>query len=335
MGFRRLDAFAKTRPDLQEKSAVGGAITAIAATCAGLLFVAQIVSYTTGTTQHSLHLARSQSTPLSLLTEDTRPGRNTKGRIPLFLHVTFPHLSCNQLDVSLDGASLLTGELEKIHGKHSIEMYAPTNSDAAASNNAFKRGKGCTVVGHLSPQIVSGVLTIGISRPAWIESSRKIAMLGLADESTMAAELSHFNVSHFIHNIQFGDAFPLATEKPLEKRGHWIKNNYGGIAVEHIQIKLIPTMYKKLFTETLAYQVSLSEHTIEPATLVTKGVAFLPGLVLNYDFTPLAVHHSNGRDSFLVFLSSLISIVGGVFVTVGLLTGCLVHSAQAVAKKID
>jgi hypothetical protein len=37
----------------------------------------------------------------------------------------------------------------------------------------------------------------------------------------------------------------------------------------------------------------------------------------------------------LVFLSSLVSIVGGVFVTVGLVSGCLVDSAKAVAKKID
>jgi len=68
---------------------------------------------------------------------------------------------------------------------------------------------------------------------------------------------------------------------------------------------------------------------------VARGVQQLPGLVVTYDFTPLTVHHSEGRDNFLVFLSSLISIVGGVFVTVGMLTGCLVHSAQAVAKKID
>lgn len=162
MGFRKLDAFAKTRPDLQQKSAAGGAITAIAATCAGLLFVAQIFSYARGSTQHSLHLARSQSTPLSLLTEDTRTSHNRKGRIPLFLHVTFPHLACDQLDVSLDGASLLSGELEKIHGKHSINMHVPTNADAAASNYAFQKGKGCTIVGHLSPNIVSGVLTMGI-----------------------------------------------------------------------------------------------------------------------------------------------------------------------------
>jgi hypothetical protein len=88
-----------------------------------------------------------------------------------------------------------------------------------------------------------------------------------------------------------------------------------------------------MFTEQ-SYQTSVVTHTIQPHTLVSRGVQYLPGLVVAYDFMPLTVHHV-GRENLFVFLSSLISIVAGVFVTVGLVTGCLVHSATAVAKKID
>jgi hypothetical protein len=87
--------------------------------------------------------------------------------------------------------------------------------------------------------------------------------------------------------------------------------------------------------EEYSYQTSVVDNIIQPQTLVAQGVQQLPGLVISYDFIPLTVHHNQGRDNFLVFLSSLISIVGGAFVTVAMLTGCLVHSAQAVAKKID
>jgi Endoplasmic reticulum vesicle transporter len=83
------------------------------------------------------------------------------------------------------------------------------------------------------------------------------------------------------------------------------------------------------------YQMSVVDITVQPSALIATGAQQLPGLTVTYDFTPLTVHHSDGRESFLVFLSSLISIVGGVFVTVGLVTGCLVHSVEAVAKKID
>ena len=331
--LRKLDAFAKTRPDLQQKSVAGGIITAIAATTAAALFLAQITSYIVGSTQHSLHLARSESIPVIPLSE-VNP-RNNVGRIPLTVHVTFPHLECRQLEVSLDGASLSTGELTKIHGEHSLSLRPPTKTDRVNAGNAFKTNRGCTVIGKLRPQVVAGVLSVGLSRETWLQATRAISLRAGADESTIADQLQQFNVSHYIHNIQFGAAYPYAKASPLKQRAHWINNEFGGIAVEYIAVKLVPTLVSGAFSNLLTYQASVADHTITPATLVTKGVPYLPGLVLTYDFTPLAVHHKSGRDSFLVFLSSLISIVGGVFVTVGLFTGCLVHSAQAVAKKID
>ena len=82
------------------------------------------------------------------------------------------------------------------------------------------------------------------------------------------------------------------------------------------------------------YQVSVAQHLVNPNTLAAQQSTLLPGLVMYYDFTPLAVYHTEERENFFVFLSSLISIVGGAFVTVGLVSRCLV-SAASVAKKID
>jgi Endoplasmic reticulum vesicle transporter len=121
----------------------------------------------------------------------------------------------------------------------------------------------------------------------------------------------------------------------LENQGHIIENEYGGIAVEQIQVKLVPTISEGIFFREHSYQQSVVQHTVQPETLIVNGMTSLPGLVIGYDFVPLTVHHSEGRENILVFLSSLISIVAGVFVTVGLVTGCLLHSASAVAKKVD
>ena len=101
-------------------------------------------------------------------------------------------------------------------------------------------------------------------------------------------------------------------------------------------VKLVPTTYKRTFhgaKET--YQASVSRHIVQPETLAAQHSTLLPGLMLTYDFTPLAVKHMEIRENWLVFLSSLVSIVGGVFVTVGLVSGCLVDSAKSIAKKID
>jgi hypothetical protein len=114
-----------------------------------------------------------------------------------------------------------------------------------------------------------------------------------------------------------------------------IDNDSGGLALTQVSVKLVPTNYQTMMGSQDMYQLSVTDHIIQPETLATQGSQFLPGMAITYDFTALAVHHVEWRDNIFVFASSLISIVGGVFVTVSLFTGCLVHSAAAVAKKID
>lgn len=66
-GLRKYDPFVKTRPDMQSRSALGGIITLVASTTAGLLLLAQLIQYILGSPSHSLHLAYSKSTPLAPL----------------------------------------------------------------------------------------------------------------------------------------------------------------------------------------------------------------------------------------------------------------------------
>jgi len=53
-----------------------------------------------------------------------------------------------------------------------------------------------------------------------------------------------------------------------------------------------------------------------------------------YDFTPLEVRRAEEREGFLSFLANLISIVGGVFVTVRLVGSFLVETVN-ISKKRD
>jgi Endoplasmic reticulum vesicle transporter/Endoplasmic Reticulum-Golgi Intermediate Compartment (ERGIC) len=341
VAFRRLDAFTKTRPDLKQQSAVGGVITLMAASAAGLLFIGQLVMYIIGNTTHSLTLSRSTSIPLIPLEQSKLYHTVVEhaGRTPLKIHITFPHVSCDMLDVVHDGASLSTGELDEVHGKHSLSLRKPTNGEMAkvlGKSKTARNEDGCTVTGLLRPHIVAGVLSISLSRQAWASATTTLSIgLGADPSDQIKKALLQYNVSHYIHNIEFGKPFSKQTYKPLQNVRHIIDNDFYGIAVAQTQVKLVPTVHRGFLFREYTYQTSVVDITIQPQTLVAQGVQQLPGLVVSYDFTPLTVHHSEGRDNFLVFLSSLISIVGGVFVTVGMLTGCLVHSAQAVAKKID
>jgi hypothetical protein len=327
--LRRLDAFAKPRQETRSKSAVGGIITVIAVSAAALLFVAQLSMYIAGNPTHSLRLSKSQSIPmlpLNMKGHTSQMMMLTAGKIPLRIHVTFPSLQCSQLEVMHDGASLSTGALEKIHGKHFLSLRTPTASELAKMG-AHDKTKGCTVEGMMLVSRVGGQLSIVMNREAWKKATMAL-MMGLR------THLSAWNVSHYIEHVRFGNTFEHA-DNPLEHRAHMIDNNFGGIGLEEIDVKLVPTQQATAFGIQHSYQLSIVGHTVQPATMVDSKISQYPGLAITYDFTPLAVHYTSGRESYLVFLSSLISIVGGVFVTVGLVTGCVVHSAQAVAKKID
>jgi Endoplasmic reticulum vesicle transporter/Endoplasmic Reticulum-Golgi Intermediate Compartment (ERGIC) len=343
VALRNLDAFSKTRPDLKQHSAAGGAITILAGSTAALLFLGQLFLYIIGDETHSLRLSKSIPVPLIPLEQSTLYQRKMKhqGKFDLKLHVTFPHCSCEKLDVVHDGSSLQSGELEKIHGKHTLSFRKPTNGEMIkALGTGFARGgvqgEGCTISGQLKPPVVAGVLAINLNRHAWATATTTLSIgLGGYPSEQMKAAMAHYNVSHYIHDIQFGTQFSHQKHKPLQDVRHMIDNDFYGIAVAQTQVKLVPTVKAGLLTDDFAYQTSVVDITIQPQTLVAQGAQQLPGFSLSYDFTPLTVLHSDGRDNFFLFLSSIISIVGGVFVTVGMLTGCLVHSAQAVAKKVD
>lgn len=338
-GLRQMDAFRKTRPELRSHSPWGGAVTLLAASVAALLFLSQVLLYAIGGNDHSLHLAQSLSIPLLPLEQSHMAVQlmSRAGKIPLDLHVSFPHVPCNQLDVLHDGAAWSTGEFGKVHPKHSLQRRTPTASEWSKMGVRPSRN-GCTIVGNWMIPIVAGNLEISLHPHTWTEATRLITtgmFFGTHDEQ-IKNELKAYNVSHYIHHMRFGRPFPKAQHWPLENRRHSIDSEWGGLSVEQVDVRLIPTVYTSLFGgRQHTYQMSVAEHSITAESLILRRDRYIPGLRVEYDFTPLAVHQSGGRDNFLVFLSSLVSIVGGTFVTVRLLTGCLVSSAQEIAKKLD
>ena len=80
--------------------------------------------------------------------------------------------------------------------------------------------------------------------------------------------------------------------------------------------------------------MSVTQHIVAPTTLARQYQTMLPGMDVVYDFTPFSMHHSETRENIFLLLGSLVSIVGGVFVTVGLVSSCLLNAVK-VGKKVD
>lgn len=350
MALRSFDAFAKPVDGVRERSVTGGFITLFASVTAAILLVSQLFIYLQVETRHSMHLAHSVP---SIIFSDKGSKNNAAAarkllvagqyHIPLKLHVTFPHLQCNSLDYSHDGNDSSSGKFEHYHSKpYTFTKRIPTNEEYKKAVGNYKnsdmnkRREGCTVSGTIHIPRVGGTLSVSVSADAWRRATSVLAfgvdMMGQGNADPFQGHLP--NVTHYIHEVTFGLPFPPG-KNPLQGLTHAMEND-SGVALANVAVKLVPTTYKRTFHSAMeTYQASVSRHIVQPATLASQRSMLLPGLTITYDFTPLAVRHVEKRENVFVFLSSLAQIVGGVFVTVSLVSGCLVNSAQAVAKKMD
>jgi hypothetical protein len=169
--LRRLDAFVKPREDLRTRSALGGLITVVAASAAAILFLSQIYLYLAGATRHSLHLSESSSLPVPDL---ALAHLQRRGKIPLNVYVTFPHVQCRNLEITLDGVSMRGGQLDKMQGHHAIRTRVPSESElnTALGKDAPKNPQeGCTIQGTLHIPQVGGTFSITVSKQAWAEAN--------------------------------------------------------------------------------------------------------------------------------------------------------------------
>lgn len=187
--LKRIDAFAKPREDLRQKSALGGFITLVASMAAGLLFLGQLYLYFTGVTRHSLHLAESQWVPVPTLDEtlSTASERAQRAsRLPLQLHISFPHLTCSRLDLTHDGMSYKDPKFRQIHGRSATKITTRPLSDSewrvSTGNGAGTRPshtdlhQGCSFVASYHIPKVGGAFTVGLSAAAWHEASTFLIM---------------------------------------------------------------------------------------------------------------------------------------------------------------
>jgi len=71
------------------------------------------------------------------------------------------------------------------------------------------------------------------------------------------------------------------------------------------------------------YQLSSISYLIKPEMLLVSSPLKMLGLNIHYDFNLIEVTRVKSRENLFVFLSSLIQIVGGVFVTVRLVSSAV------------
>lgn len=370
--LRNADVFVKARADIRTQSTSGGVITLLAASAAFLLFVGQVYLYVFPDQSHTLHMSKSIHTAMLVGDNAIDPFRQRQndlnGKIPFYFKISFLHITCESIDVIFNSEPIRGDDFSaypssKTKKRHTITKYKLRTAElrkifgSEHSAEAKKHAQqGCTLIGNMRVPIVAGSLAISMTHDAWIKGLEYL-MFPLGGGKEELAEKLHFiNATHYIHDVRFGSKRSSTTKgltssgyvPPLEDRLRTFENDLFGVGKEEIHVKLIPTVHSNpgLIERVFGsgnkpyYQMSVVEHMISPETMISQSSgagAAVPGVVLTYDVMPLAVHinEMNGDGGFFGFLSSLIGIVGGCFVTVGLFAGIAVKSVQAVAKKID
>ena len=95
-------------------------------------------------------------------------------------------------------------------------------------------------------------------------------------------------------------------------------------------VSVVPTRYIYLNGRSVTtFQYSVTEH--ETNTRGANGRVSFPGVILSYDFSPIAVEYIESKPSVLYFFTSTSAIVGGVFAVARMIDGAI----YSVSRKID
>lgn len=190
-----------------------------------------------------------------------------------------------------------------------------------------EKGEGCRVYGSMSVNRVAGNIHIA--------HGESIVRDGQHIHQFVAAEASGYNISHTIHSMSFGKAYPGMPSGPLDKKVHVIEPKVGTGLFQYF-IKVIPTVYSDEFKwrgKTYTNQYTMTER-FRPLMLpefprlpdgspdYAKGMhmhqqAVLPGIFFVYDVSPFLVEVVRSRVPFWHFFTRLCSTVGGVFAVLG------------------
>lgn len=126
----------------------------------------------------------------------------------------------------------------------------------------------------------------------------------------MPFELDHFNSSHIIHSLGFGEKYP-GLHNPLDG----VRKIVSDTGLFQYFIKVVPTIYEQDSSQLLTNQFSVTQH-FRPHNNVHKSV--VPGVYFMYDLSPIMVHITEKKKSFLHFLTNLCAVLGGVFAIAGI-----------------
>eukprot|EP01105_Mastigella_eilhardi_P010765 TRINITY_DN249_c1_g2_i1.p1 TRINITY_DN249_c1_g2~~TRINITY_DN249_c1_g2_i1.p1 ORF type:complete len:343 (-),score=100.44 TRINITY_DN249_c1_g2_i1:174-1175(-) len=242
--------------------------------------------------------------------------RGVEGELAIGLDITMNGMKCG--DFGLDVCDV-TGELQL--GIEDHVMMVPTPDG------------GCTLRGVVVAHKVDGEFHIAFGRIAKAApgqhtrlTARQSHTTGHVHQFTMS-ELQWFNASHTINRLYFldSDSDRSLTGAHLKHQQIGIQqplNGYSQIVTHDLArytyyLKLVPASY--VYANGFVYDTYQVTHAVHTLPVVVSRSFRQPGVFFKYEMAPYHVVNEQKRAPFTHMVASCCSIVGGVFVVVGLL----------------
>eukprot|EP00945_MAST-04E_sp_MAST-4E-sp1_P007337 g7337.t1 len=191
---------------------------------------------------------------------------------------------------------------------------------------AARVGEGCNVEGYLAVNKVAGNIHIALGK------SRSVN--GRLIHQFSPDQLNHFDTTHTINQLGFGETFPGQTNA-LDGMSKAIDSTKSLTGVFQYYIKVIPTQYTAAngYSVTYSNQYSFTQKFVgvgegHPEAEAAKKehqphqghghrhpsiIRALPGVFFIYDMSPFVVHRTEERPGFFHFIVRLCAVLGGVF----------------------
>jgi hypothetical protein len=327
---KELDAFPKVSEDYLKTTARGGVFSIISITAIAILLISEVMYYKDSEIifQYSV-----DSAMIDLL----------KLRFDITVAMPCQHVGADVIDAAGNSRSLrqeihkepavfeLTGEqrawleakqeiIKKYEGNRSLKdlMIEGREEGTFPRGNSAPPHDSCRIHGFVEVNKVAGNfhITAGQAIPH---------PQGHAHMSAFVPP-SLLNFSHRIDNFGFGPA-TVGIVDPLEGT-YVISDDRHHLYQYYIQV--VPTVIRISHGVIHTNQYSVTERNRSISH--SGGSHGLPGLFFKYEIYPMTVLIDEVYKPFLLFVVRLCSIVGGVFVTVGMMSqllgyiySCLIH----------
>lgn len=233
--------------------------------------------------------------------------------------------SCYGAEASDDHCCNSCEEVREAYQKKGWGLSNPDLIDQCAREGYVSKlkeeeGEGCNIKGFVDVSKVAGNFHFAAGKNLYHSQSFFANMLDL--------QVTTYNISHKINKLSFGEDYPGIVH-PLDGV-QWAHDKSSGM-YEYF-IKVVPTIYTdKRGRKIHSNQYSVTEYFRDDNTYPRPP----PGVYFIYDFSPIKVLYTEGKTTFLHFLTNICAVIGGVFTVAGIVDSFIYHGHRAIKKKME